>query len=65
MSHAKLIEQLLKSDEPSVRWKARVKLLGEDRNSSAIKKLEVTADALYALKAFGRSSRTSRVKISN
>lgn len=45
MGHAELIEQLLKSEEPSIRWKARVKLLGENRDSAGIKKLEAEVKA--------------------
>lgn len=40
MEHAKLIEQLLQSAEPSIRWKARVNILGEDRDRAPIRKLE-------------------------
>lgn len=40
MSHAKLVDQLLDSAEPSVRWKTRVNILGEDRNSAPIQKLQ-------------------------
>ncbi len=40
MNHNALIETLLKSNEPSIRWKASVNLLNEDRNSSRIKVLE-------------------------
>jgi hypothetical protein len=35
-----LIEQLLQSEEPSVRWKMRVNVLGEKRDSAGIKALE-------------------------
>ncbi len=40
MNHSQLVEQLLKSDEPSVRWKTRVQVLGEKRDSAGIRKLE-------------------------
>lgn len=40
MNHQQLIDTLLNSDEPSVRWKARVNVLGEDRTSAPIRKLE-------------------------
>jgi hypothetical protein len=40
MSHKDLIAQLLESTEPSLRWKTRVNILGEDRKSAAIQKLE-------------------------
>lgn len=35
-----LIDRLLKSDEPSIRWKMRINVLGEDRDSAGIRKLE-------------------------
>ena len=35
-----VLGRLLNSDEPSIRWKARVKILGEKRDSSAIEALE-------------------------
>jgi hypothetical protein len=41
MSPNKLVDQLLESEEPSIRWKTRVNLLGEDRDSAGIRKLEV------------------------
>ncbi len=40
MHRAQLIDLLLASNEPSVRWKMRVRVLGEDRNSAAIQTLE-------------------------
>ncbi|UYN90649.1 MAG: hypothetical protein KIT08_05280 [Anaerolineales bacterium] len=40
MERAKLIDQLQNSAEASIRWKVRVNVLGEDRNSPAIRKLE-------------------------
>jgi hypothetical protein len=40
MNHAEIIDQLLKSNEPSVRWKVRVNVLGEKRESAGIRKLE-------------------------
>jgi hypothetical protein len=41
MEHVELIEQLLRSEEPSIRWKTRVRLLAEKRDSAGIKKLEL------------------------
>ena len=35
-----VIERLLRSQEPSIRWKTRVHVLGEDRDSKAIRELE-------------------------
>src|SRR5207253_272871 len=35
-----VIERLLRSPEPSIRWKTRVHVLGEDRDSKAIRELE-------------------------
>lgn len=40
MTNSQIVEQLLQSDEPSIRWKTRVNVLGENRQSAAIKKLE-------------------------
>src|SRR3990172_6922941 len=40
MTPNQLIDRLLKSEEASIRWKTRVNVLGEDRDSAAIKKLE-------------------------
>lgn len=40
MDRTKLIDQLHNSAEVSIRWKVRVNVLGEDRNSLAIRKLE-------------------------
>ena len=40
MNHSALIERLLESDEPSIRWKIRVNVLGEDRCSTEIQSLE-------------------------
>src|SRR5262245_16516676 len=40
MKHAGLIEKLLHSDEPSIRWKTRVNVLGEDPDSNAVRKLQ-------------------------
>jgi hypothetical protein len=40
MSHAAVIERLLESDEPSIRWKVRVNVLGMDRDSGEIQALE-------------------------
>jgi hypothetical protein len=40
MDHSLLIENLLDSDEPSIRWKVRVNVLGEDRQSPEIQALE-------------------------
>ncbi len=40
MNHAEIVDTLLKSDEPSIRWKARVNVLGEDPESAKIKALE-------------------------
>jgi hypothetical protein len=40
MSHAAVIEKLLQSDEPSIRWKVRVNVLGLDRDSAEIQALE-------------------------
>ena len=39
-AHDAILEQLLQSEEPSVRWKARVDVLGEERSSPAIQSLE-------------------------
>lgn len=39
-NHKALIEKLLKSEEPSIRWKTRVNVLGEDPDSAAMRKLE-------------------------
>lgn len=38
--YSELVSRLLESDEPSVRWKIRVRVLGEDRNSAGIRQLE-------------------------
>ena len=35
-----IIEELLRSDEPSVRWKVRVNVLGEDPRSDSIRRLQ-------------------------
>src|ERR1041384_7647919 len=40
MSHAVVIEKLLQSDEPSIRWKIKVNVLGMDRDSDEIQALE-------------------------
>jgi len=40
MNNSELIELLLSSDEPSIRWKIKVSVLGQDRCSSEIKTLE-------------------------
>lgn len=40
MTNAQIVETLLASEEPSIRWKTRVNLLDEDRDSAPIKKLE-------------------------
>jgi hypothetical protein len=40
MSHAAVIESLLQSDEPSIRWKIKVNVLGVDRDSTEIQVLE-------------------------
>lgn len=40
MSHAAVIETLLQSDEPSIRWKTKVNVLGMDRASGEIAALE-------------------------
>jgi hypothetical protein len=40
MNHSELIELLLSSGEPSIRWKIKVNVLGQDRQSSGIKILE-------------------------
>ncbi|MCW5876409.1 MAG: hypothetical protein KIS85_05940 [Anaerolineales bacterium] len=40
MEHSELINLLLNSSEPSVRWKIRVKVLGEERDSPPIRELE-------------------------
>jgi hypothetical protein len=40
MSHAAVIETLLQSDEPSIRWKIKVNVLGMDRDSGEIQALE-------------------------
>lgn len=40
MRHAAVIEQLLQSGEPSIRWKIKVNVLGMDRGSTEIQALE-------------------------
>lgn len=40
MSHATVIDRLLQSDEPSIRWKVKVNVLGMDRDSGEIQALE-------------------------
>lgn len=40
MSHAAVIATLLQSDESSIRWKVKVNVLGEDRDSADIQALE-------------------------
>ncbi len=40
MNHSELIEELLDSREPSIRWKIKVNVLGQDRRSADIKALE-------------------------
>jgi hypothetical protein len=40
MSHAAVIETLLQSDEPSIRWKTKVHVMGMDRDSDEIQALE-------------------------
>lgn len=40
MSHSLVIERLLQSDEPSIRWKIKVNFLGMDRDSGEIQALE-------------------------
>src|SRR5438046_9705245 len=40
MDDIDLVEWLLASDEPSIRWKVRVQVLGEDRASPKIQALE-------------------------
>src|SRR5438046_7935668 len=42
MDDIDLVERLLVSDEPSIRWKVRVQVLGEDRASPKIQALERT-----------------------
>src|SRR5436309_1863610 len=42
MDDIDLVERLLASDEPSIRWKVRVQVLGEDRASPKIQALERT-----------------------
>jgi hypothetical protein len=46
-SYASVVDGLLQSDEPSIRWKVRVGALGEDPDSKAIRRLrqEVRASA--------------------
>src|SRR5688572_18408598 len=40
MSTAPIIDQLLESDEPSVRCKVRINVFGEDANSGSIRALQ-------------------------
>jgi hypothetical protein len=40
MSHAAVMDKLLQSDEPSIRWKIKVNVLGMDRDSEEIQALE-------------------------
>lgn len=40
MTRTDLIERLLQSEEPSIRWKIKVNVLGEDRESAEIQALE-------------------------
>ena len=40
MKHSEIIKALLASEEPSVRWKVRVKVLGDSRETALIKDLE-------------------------
>lgn len=40
VSHDAVFEKLLQSDEPSIRWKIKVNVLGIDRNSEEIQALE-------------------------
>ena len=35
-----MVDLLLRSDEPSIRWKVRVKVLGEDPESRAARRLQ-------------------------
>lgn len=39
-SRKALVEELLRSDEPSIRWRTRVRVLGERRESAPIRELE-------------------------
>lgn len=40
MNQAEIVQDLLRSPEPSIRWKARVNVLGEERGSKAVRSLE-------------------------
>lgn len=51
MDHKRMIDKLLQSQEPSIRWKARVNILGENRDSAEIKKLEAEVKNSALVKA--------------
>ena len=40
MTRTELVEHLLQSEEPSIHWKVRVNVLGEERESAEIQALE-------------------------
>jgi hypothetical protein len=45
MNDKEIIQSLLRSEEPSIQWKTRVNVLGEDRGSAAVKNLEAEVKA--------------------
>jgi hypothetical protein len=63
-ARAKLIDSLLKSDEPSIRWKTMVAVLGEDSQSRKAKELQEEIRRSPRVKALlaGRNERLVRDK---
>lgn len=61
-SSQKIINRLLASDEPSVRWKVRVKVLGEDPHLGSIGRLQEEVRTSHRVKAL-LSERTTEGKI--
>ncbi len=51
MDHTQVIERLLQSSEPSVRWRLRVNVMGEARDSATIRELEREIQASPRVKA--------------
>lgn len=64
MDRTETIDKLLNSDEPSIRWKVRVNVLGEDRNSTKIKVLEGEIKKSARVKALlQKVDRTGKLKV--
>ena len=59
---ASIVDRLLASDEPSVRWKVRVKVLGEDPRSDSIRRLQEEISSSPRVKSL-LSERTAEGKI--